>query len=126
MSWLTPKMILLVVAGIVLVGIFSLAQEANRRWQYRQEVAQLQKKAQGLEAKVIELDNLNTYFRTEEYQEKLAREKLNFRAEGEQVVLVPRDHEEVEVTSQVIESEEKNYSNPELWWRVFFVPDNLS
>ena len=109
-----------------MVGIFSLAQEANRRWQYRQEVAQLQKKAQGLEAKVIELDNLNTYFRTEEYQEKLAREKLNFRAEGEQVVLVPRDHEEVEVTSQVIESEEKNYSNPELWWRVFFVPDNLS
>lgn len=121
MNWLRPRVILTGLAGVGLLALLSLGQEVNRRWQYRQELAHLQDEANTLEAKVIELEHLNNYFRTDDYQERLAREKLNYRAPGEEVVLVPQEvTEEISARRAGID-EERQYSNPELWWRTLFV-----
>jgi len=117
--------IILGVTGIIVFLILlSLAQEMNQRWQIQREIQRLELEAKELENSVIELENLNQYFRTDDFQERLAREKLNFRAPGEEVVLIP---ENVQEGGAINELEQKNsepqYSLPIKWWRIFFVDE---
>lgn len=123
MNLLRPKVIVSI-AGIVLVFILvSLAQELNRRWQYQREVDHLKQEVFQSEQQLTELANLNTYFKTEEYKERLAREKLNYRAPGEKVILIPQDATQstsAEVTADVTTPE---FSIPRRWWNAFFDPE---
>jgi len=109
------------VAGIIVVFIlFSLAQEMNRRLQIQREVAQLDQEARNLEKSIVEMEQLNQYFKTDSFQERMAREKLNYRAPGEEVVLIPeQDLEQAAVDTREVETREM--AIPEKWWRVFFV-----
>lgn len=119
---LRPKIIISVTLVIVFLILLSLAQEMNRRWQIEREVALLDEEVSNLQKSVIELENLNQYFRTDDYQERLAREKLNYRAPGENVVLIPEE----ELTTPEAESlpqaeSEQSVSIPMRWWQIFFV-----
>jgi cell division protein FtsB len=118
-----PKIILGVTAVIILLILFSLAQEMNRRWQVQQQAARLDQEARQLHKNVIELEHLNQYFRTDDYQERLAREKLNFKAPGEHVVLIPE--EDIAHTEYLPQEEESlvSLSVPLRWWHMFFVDE---
>jgi cell division protein FtsB len=119
MRVLSPKLILSVAGVIVLFIMISLVQEMNRRLQVQREVAQLEGEARKLEKTIVEMENLNQYFRTDAFQERIAREKLNYRAEGEEVVLLPEDSEIRE--APVVDSvPEKPVSNARQWWDTFF------
>lgn len=107
---------------VSLLLLVSLAQEMNRRIQIQREVRALETRAQDLERSVIELANLNQYFRTDAYQERLAREKLNYRAPGEQVVLIPENAQPATQAEEVAKAAEKS-SPLEEWWKIFFVPE---
>lgn len=107
---------------IVVLILLSLAQEMNRRWQVQREIQKLDNDVRQLQTNVIELEQLNQYFRTDDYQERLAREKLNFRAPGEQVVLIPENQLSGEAAEQqVIPEAGRPLSNPLRWWHIFFV-----
>jgi cell division protein FtsB len=118
---LQPRIVVGVAAVIVLFILLSLGQEMNRRWQIEREVARLEAQANDVQRNVTELENLNQYFRTSDFQERLAREKLNFRAPGEEVVLIPEDEQlsEVAVGTQQIQRESV-ISIPVQWWNAFF------
>lgn len=122
---LRPKIIISVTGVIIFLILLSLAQEMNRRWQVEREVARLDEEVHNLQKNVIELDNLNQYFRTDDYQERLAREKLNFRAPGENVVLIPEEELDPEAEQAAGEQEQATPASiPLRWWDVFFVsPD---
>lgn len=124
MASFRPQVIVGITAFIALFILFSLAQEANRRWQVQREVARLQKEVAGMEKSLVALGQLNEYFRTSDYKERLAREQLNFRAPGEKVVLIP---EEGSVPTDPAQKKEKEKvrSIPLKWWYAFFV-DTLS
>ena len=66
---------------------------------------------------------LNQYFRSDDYQERLAREQLNYKAEGEKVVLIPESDLVPPPSSQAIASDEVHVSTPLQWWKVFFVDE---
>ena len=117
---LRVKLILGIMAVVAFLILLSLTQEMNRRWQVQREVDQLELEARELEKNVIELENLNQYFRTDDYQERLAREKLNYRAEGEKVVLIPEDDVSREDFPQEKKVEEET-AVPWRWWKIFFV-----
>lgn len=116
-----PKLILGTTAVIVVLILLSLGQEVNRRWQVQREVTKLEQDVQQLQKNVIELKHLNQYFRTDDYQERLAREKLNYRAEGEHVVLIPDEDIQEEARPELPHDTPAEPSNPVLWWEVFFV-----
>lgn len=118
---LQPKIVISLTTVIVLLILFSLGQEMNRRWQIEREVAKLEQEADEVQKHVTELANLNQYFRTPDFQERLAREKLNYRAPGEEVVLIPEDEQvsEVPLESQQIHRETL-VSIPLKWWNAFF------
>lgn len=123
MRVLSAKLIISI-AGIVAVFILvSLAQEMNRRLQVQREVAKLQQEVHDLEKTIVEMENLNQYFDTDDFQERMAREKLNYRAAGETVVLITEEKpadEPREPESQIEEGEGER-SSAQRWWRVFFV-----
>lgn len=122
MKLLNIKMIGSVFVIITLSLFVSLAQEMNRRIQVQREVRKLEQQVADMQQSVIELENLNQYFRTDAYQERLAREKLNYRAPGEQVVLIPTN----DTTTNTPSAADQAQTPPsplEQWWRAFFVPD---
>lgn len=110
------------VGGVITLALLvSLVQEMNRKIQVQREVRALEQQAQDAERAVIELENLNEYFRTDDYQERLAREKLNYSAPGEHVILVPEDS--VTKTDASTKDSPLSASIPMRWWEVFFVGD---
>ena len=106
----------------VLFLLVSLAQEMNRRIAIQREVSRFEQEVQTMQRKVVELENLNQYFRTDAFQDRLAREKLNYRGEGEKVVFVP-DTENAPEEAKSLEVKPREYSIPEKWWRIFFVDE---
>jgi cell division protein FtsB len=113
--------IIVALAGIVVLFILvSLAQEMNRRIQIQREVALLDQEVRGLDKEIAEMENLNEYFRSNAFQERMAREKMNYRAPGEEVVLIPEVLGEQDVVGgNIVDS--KSTSVPERWWRIFFI-----
>jgi len=121
MAVLKIKLVLGVTGVVALFVVMSLVQEMNRRWQVQREVRQLEEQANEMQQAVTQLENLNQYFRTDDYQERLAREKLNYQAPGEKVVLIP--DETRTATAEAATPAEAPMSIPEKWWRIFFVPE---
>ncbi|MEX1112482.1 MAG: septum formation initiator family protein [Candidatus Andersenbacteria bacterium] len=116
-----PKLIIGSTAIVVVLILMSLGQEVNRRWQVQREVAQLDQEVQALQKNVLELNHLNQYFRTDDYQERLAREKLNYRAPDEHVVLIPDESAAQESKATLPKESKEQVANPMRWWRIFFV-----
>ncbi|HYC80110.1 MAG TPA: septum formation initiator family protein [Candidatus Binatia bacterium] len=105
--------ILLAVFGVVAVVTFELY------WQKREvdsEIRRLQGQADSLEKDNQQLSDLIKYLGTQEYQEKEAREKLNLKREGEEVVVLPEDDD----LGQVAQANIDNTSNPKKWFNYFF------
>ncbi len=118
---------LLIVAEIIVLVFFSsaLAKEIIRKYQIQGEVEQLQKELIDLEQKNIELSSLIQYFDSETYKEEQARMQLGLQKPGEKVVTVlgestDNDAELVVSQEKIALSNEKNISNPQLWWNYFF------
>jgi len=120
---LSIKLIAGVAIVVVLLIVFSLAQEMNRRLQVQREIVRLESEVSKLEKNLIEMENLNQYFATDDFAELVAREKLNYRAEGEQVVLIPEDQATAQENMEV--ENEKIQSIPRRWWDAFFTKDEL-
>lgn len=122
MSAFRPNLILSITVIVAILILLSLAQEMNRRWQVQQEIAKLENEINSMEKRVVELEQLNEYFSTPDYKERLAREQLNFRAPEEKVVLLSeQDAKQVEAKSAAKKQEEKPRSLPLEWWYLFFV-----
>lgn len=120
-SLVQPKVIISVGLVVALLLLVSLAQEMHRRWHVQREVAQLEAKVREAEKATIELQNLNRYFQTDAFQERLAREKLNFKAPGEEVILIPHNEGEAAHAAAPTEPTPITNSVVEQWWRLFFV-----
>lgn len=114
--WL--KFVLAAAGIIALLILFSLVQEMNRRLAVQREIVQLESEANKLEKNLIQMENLNQYFKTDDFAELMAREKLNYRAEGEKVVLIPETATAQDESDETDDVDER--SIPKRWWDAFF------
>ncbi len=121
MAHIRPNLILGAAGIIVLAIVLSLAQEMNRRFEVQKQIRTLQTEANSMEKHIIELEQLNEYFSTSDYRERVAREQLNFRAEGEKVVLIPANTSLKEQTNGQQKEVRVQLSIPMKWWYAFFV-----
>lgn len=121
MRVVSPKIMISIAVVVVIFILVSLAQEMNRRLQIQREVVALQQEVRDMEKKVVEMESLNQYFGTDDFQERMAREKLNFRAEGERVVLVTEEQQRERPQIAGMQVEQEKISIPLKWWRVFFI-----
>lgn len=129
--------LLFVINAVVFVALaFSFGREWIRNREIRDQIASLQAQAESLEARNLEIADLNTAFRTQSFIEREARLKLGLKKPGENVVIIQNgqstpvantDGETENVTqaqdprallAQADVPEE--VANPSKWWQYFF------
>ncbi len=82
-----------------------------------QQATALAKEIETIKLKNEDMIRKITYYKSLDYKEKIARERLGMQKAGEQVVVIlPQTKVEIVEEAPVV-----NYSNPEKWYRFFFV-----
>jgi cell division protein FtsB len=116
------KFFLIVCLASFAIVAYSLFKETYKKRQIQEEVKKLQEQATSLEQGNQKLKGLIDYFRTQNFSEKEAREKLNVKKEGEKVVILRSQEEKEEKTKEDNLTEEKQLliANPLKWWSYFF------
>lgn len=113
-------------AGIVVVFVgISFAQEVRRRIALQEHIQKLREEIHEREQRVADLRRLAEYLRTDAYQERAAREKLNYQRPGERVVVVPESGAVRGATNTVsarIDTERADTPIPRQWWELLFGP----
>lgn len=120
--------IIFFIAGIIL-AIFissSAVREAYRSRKIEKEVEELRQEAKRIQNENEQLTERIAYFETPEFQEKIAKEKLNLQKPDENVVVVRQSSKKEDVkTEQQIEIDGDLHDIPNYlkWWNFFFKYD---
>ncbi len=103
-----------------------LAIETSQNYNLRSKSDNLEIQINNLEAQIQDLGNKITYYKTDSYREKLAREKLNVAAPGESVIIIKDDKnkpQEIEsINNAIVTATDDNSKLPnyQQWWRFLF------
>lgn len=118
--------ILLFAAGTLVAGLvgWAASKEAYRNKKIEQAINDLKAEAESVRQENNALEEKIAYFQTPEFQERVAKEKLNMQKPDEQVVFVkPRIGVDSKVETGEILGEEKQgapVENYQKWWDYFF------
>ncbi len=122
----------LVIGALVVVSFFvKINKESRRSNQIELEIESLREEASRIEKDNDFLQRQIEYFNSQEYKEKVGKEKLNLKKKGEDVIVVRSsksgdvlgDNDEMtrcEGIDCADNSKINNKSNYEKWWSKFF------
>ena len=105
---------------IIVVGLFIIygsSRNITELWRQKQRVWRMQQEVKDLEAKEVELKKQLEYYRSDEYVEKIAREKLLLRKEGETVILLPQGQNQDQSSNMKSQVEEENKPPEQSIWQ---------
>lgn len=117
------------IAGIILAGgiTYSAVKEAYRNKGIEKEVAELKQQAQKIQNENGQLSEKIAYLETPEFQEKVAKEKLNLQKPDENVVVVRPSVDGKPVAGDSVQADNSDSGaqipNYRKWWDVFFKYD---
>lgn len=112
--------------GIIIAASISVLsfKEAKRDSQINDEIEKLRQEADKIRTNNKELKEKISYYQTPEFQERVAKEKLNLQKPDEQVVIVKPSpyYDEIEKASNdgPEQKPEENMPNYKKWWSYFF------
>lgn len=115
--------------SLALIIFYCAFKESRRERQIESEVATLQSEADAIRKSNSELEEKISYFETAEFQEKVAKEKLNFQKEGESVAIIKpapsylaeSENNQEEKTGDAVKEDIPNYKK---WWNKLFQFNN--
>ncbi|MBR3132033.1 hypothetical protein IKG33_01315 [Candidatus Saccharibacteria bacterium] len=116
------NVVLILAIILCLVWTYQSIVAMSRNWSLTEKLA-MEKKELELLTVQVEADELeNDYYRSDEYQELLARKYLDKKMEGENMVVLPKNSEEAKNKHKKVKAEasEEDYSNFEEWMRYLF------
>lgn len=118
------NMVLLFAIALCLVWTVQSVVAMSRNWALSERLAEEKRTlaVKEMEVKMAELEN--EYYRTDEYQELLARKYMDKALPGENMVIMPDNSDGAKKAQQteVAQEELKDYSNLEKWM-MFLFPD---
>ena len=123
---LTVENVVLFLAIVLcLVWTYQSVAAMSRNWELSERLTSERKTLELLRNKVEVTKMANEYYKTDEYQELVARKNLDKKLNGENMVVMPENsveaknkHKEVSVATKLME--EKEYSNFEKWMMYLF------
>jgi len=124
--FLTSKAVLAGTFVVLVLLSISLGKEVYRSYQINQEISSVRADIAQLQQKNAELAHVIDYFKTDSYQEKEARQKLNLQKPGETAVAIPpakaneTDQDKIASAQAKVDHPDDNSSNAEKWWNYFF------
>lgn len=115
---INSKFFLILMFFLLLYVGYAIYGELNSQKDIKNNIQTLEAEQKKLEDNNLDLTALLKYYKSDEYIEKEAREKLNMARVGEHVVIVPDN----EAASKKDQSSDKfkNKKNWELWVEYFF------
>ena len=114
--------VLLVAIILCLVWTYQSIVAMSRNWELSETLVTEKKKQELLSVEVEAAELENDYYKTEEYQELLARKYLDKKLPGENMVVLPENSETAKNKHKVVKAgqNEKTYSNFEKWMMYLF------
>lgn len=117
----------LVILAIVGYGVWTVGNSINRNYQTNQVIDNLKREIVQIQADIVELNNLILYYKTNSFKEIEIRRRLGLKAEGEEVIILPKKEQQSN-TSQTSAKQSPDQSsemqtgpsNIEKWWRFIF------
>lgn len=122
-DFLTIENVVLAIAIILcFVWTFQSIRAMSRNWELSEKLTAERKELELLEIEVEAAELENEYYRSEEYQELLARRELDKKLEGENMVVMPENSEKAKNKYKNVATEivERKYSNFEKWMMYLF------
>ena len=117
------NVVLMLAIVLCLTWTYQSIAAMSRNWELSERLTTGHRELELLKMEVETAELENEYYKTEEYQELLARKYLDKQAEGENMVIMPENSAEAKNkhTDTGIRSElKKDYSNFERWMMYLF------
>ena len=116
------NVILVVAVLMCLVWTYQSIMAMSRNWELSERLIAAKKELELVSVEVEAAELENDYYRTDEYQELLARKFLDKQMAGEKMVILSENSEEAKNKHKKSETEvpEKTYSNFEKWMNFLF------
>lgn len=113
---------LLLAIVLCLVWTYQSIVAMSRNWKLSETLITEKKELELLNVEVEAAELENEYYKTNEYQELMARKILDKKLSGENMVILPDNSEEAKNKHKVakVEKQEKSYSNFEKWMMYLF------
>ena len=122
-DFLTVENVVLILAIILcLTWTYQSITAMSRNWELAERLTTERKELELLSVEVEAAELENEYYKSNEYQELLARKYLDKKGAGENMVIMPENSEAAKNKYVVEETkrEEKTYSNFEQWMMYLF------
>ena len=103
-----------------LVFTYNAITATTRNWQLEQKLKEVKLQSVKLELEVDTLKLEQNYYKTEEYQEIMAREKQGMMLEGETMVVLPDNSEKAIKKYSDIDEPQRKRSNFDEWLDFLF------
>lgn len=89
------------------------------------EISRLETEAEKIAADTLSLKERIAYFSSDTFQEREAKEKLDYRHQDERVIVVRPGRDGVSMTDPLLPSSESRYNGEDMpnhrkWWRLFW------
>ncbi|EKE16276.1 MAG: hypothetical protein ACD_11C00021G0005 [uncultured bacterium] len=110
---------------VVAYVIYFASKETTRTRKIDNEIEGLKQEAEKIKEDNDALKDKIAYFETNEFKERVAKEKLNLKKENENVVAIKQNPVAIEEKSPIIsinksETEDDNSEEYVKWWNFFF------
>ncbi len=113
---INSKIFVILMLFLVILISYSIYKEINDQRDIRDNIKKLEQEKISLNEENINLIELLKYYKSDEYIELQAREKLNMAREGERVVIVPSNENSLKQVNNI----QEDMNNWKLWIKYFF------
>ena len=123
-DFLTVENVVLLLAIVLcLVWTYQSIAAMSRNWELSEKLTAERKELELLTVETEAAELENDYYRSNEYQELMARKLMDKQLLGEKMVVMPENSEEARNRHQKVEQtveEKEDYSNFEKWMKFLF------
>lgn len=114
----------LAILGFVLIVIISmpLSKNLNQKYKIDDEILGLENEIENINSKKNSISKIIKYLDSDQYVEEQARLNLDLKKQGEEVVVIRNNDENMNAYEYENNnsSEDYNLTNAQRWWRYFF------
>ena len=123
-DFLAVENVVLVLAVVLcLMWTYQSIMAMSRNWELSEKLTTERKELELISVEVEAAELENEYYKTDEYQELMARQHLDKKWPGENMVVMPENSEVAKnkhKTNTVVAVEEREYTNFEKWMKFLF------
>jgi len=110
----------LIIFGIIIYLFVVVGRTVYTNYNSNKDIQKQEDEVAALELGLNDLQNSINYYQTNSFKEKEAREKLGYKAPGENVISLPIDQENEKSSDISLGEVQIKTPNYRYWWEYFF------